>query len=220
MVVFRIASWPPVQAVMGRLPAPPVTRTPERARRMRLVSTFAVLSGLVTLGIMAVLTAMTPTFVAAPALGAFGGFVLSCWLTRKGHDLPATWLLCWSMFLGPCCGIAINPQRMLDFQLYCLFLPAFLASVLLDMWAAVATCAIAKLVLWTAPLLVPAIGPQDRYTPLLFGLVVSPVTVLSSLMVSRALKQLHAQALALEKARDEALAASEAKSRFLARAGA
>jgi len=191
----------------------------ERRRRAMLVSILALCGGPVTGVILLLVLGIWPHVSSWPALLTVGGLLLAWGISRAGKDAAAAWALCWAAFVGPCAGLLLNPTHVLDFQLYSLFLPAFLASVLLSPGGAVLLTAAAELLLLTAPVLVPSADVMALRSAAIFGLAVAPVTVLSAMLIRRDLFQLHAQARELTLARDAALASSDAKSRFLARAG-
>lgn len=210
----------PRQRLIRALVQPPNPHLqPEQQRRAWIVAGMALIGGPFTGLLLLLVVGLMGDFSSWPAFFSIGGFVVTWVLTRTSHDLAATWMLCWSAFLGPAVGLVLNPQQGFDFQFYALFIPPFVASVLLSQWAAVTLVIAAEVMLFLAPHLVPAITQQDVVGAALFGLSVTPVVFVSAVMVSRDLEQMHKQARELGAARDEAVAANQGKSRFLARAG-
>lgn len=201
------------------VPQPREDLAPERKRRVWLVAVLASAGGPFTGLLLLLLIALRGEFSSWPAVISIAGFWVAWVLSHRARDVAASWALCWASFLGPAVGLFLNPIAELNFQLYSLYLPAFFASVLLSPRVAIALVVAAEAVLWAAGHLALGLDATDVQSGMVFGLAVGAVTVLSALLVNRDLAQLHAQAHALAAARDDAVATSEGKSRFLARAG-
>lgn len=191
----------------------------ERQRRLRLVHWLTWAGLLITAGFTAMLMLMDKQFVMWPPTLAMVIFGVTAVLVRERRDVGAAWGVLLAAFIGPALGFVTNPDPQFDFQRYALYLPAFLASVLLGVWASALLTAAAEAVLLGVALGGQSVTTSEVISPVMFGLAVLPATVLSALLVSRDLRLLHGQARALEQARDQALATAEARSRFLARAG-
>lgn len=201
------------------VPTPRPELAPEQRRRVWLVAALASAGGPFTGLLFLLLVVVRGDFSSWPPIIAIAGFGVAWVLSHRARDVAASWVLCWSAFLGPMVGSLLNPIEELSFQLYSLYLPAFLASVLLSPWAAIALVVAAEAALWAAWSFAPGLDAVQVESAMVFGLGVAPVTALSAVLVNRDLAQLHAQAQALMAARDEAVATSQGKSRFLARAG-
>ena len=182
-----------------------------------MVSGLALIAATLALSTELAMRVQIPTFALYPGVVASSCFLGAFFLSRTGRTRAAAWLLAFTTYFTPLLGAWANQplSAPFDFHFYFPAIAVLFSVVLISTQAAAVFTALHLGTLFLITQVAFRLPFEQIISPFLGSGILEFTTLILGWVLSRDMAQLRQQTTDLRRARDEAVRASHAKSRFL-----